>query len=471
MGTADKATGSSSSATHSDMLPEVMYSLDSLTDLYEMGFVLGMRMEIHELRQHILTHMRRPIQATGACLLLYHAAQQHFIPVSNQGEKLPWGLLSTSLNGHKIEQLSSRGPGATLDTIEINNRAMLLVTLNCHKALIGLVALAPVDNTILLDARGLLLTYMGNVAGQILYTHQQWDNERHAVVERERQRMARDIHDSVVQQITFTFYKLELIQRLLERQQVQDAMQEAVRARTILEESIQGLRASINALPPPQLEEQTIFAAITQLLEQYSMHNPRTTIQRNITALQQVPERLEVPILRLLQEALANIRKHAHATEIWVNIYIQSNLLIIIIKDNGRGIIIPPSQQTDRASEVVEHQDQWQKNQEIATAHMGLQTMRERVQEAGGTWQLRSQPDKGTSIKVCFPLAHPIVELTTREREILRLMVEGLTNRAIAQKLAISHDTVKTHVHHIMQKLQVKDRAQAALVAAAQGWL
>ena len=472
MGTADKPTNPSSSATHASTLPEVMYSLGSLADLYEMGFVLGMKMDADELRQHILTHMRRSIQAAGACLLLYHAAQQHFIPVSSQGEKLPCGQLSTSLNGHEIEQLSLRCPGATLDTREINHQTILLVTLNYHKTLIGLVALSLVDKNTLLDSRGLLLTYMGNVAGQILYTRQQWDDERQAAIEHERLRIARDLHDSVVQQITFTFYKLELIQRLLEQQKIQESNQEIIRARAILEESLQELRASIHALPPPLLEEQGIQDAIAQLLNQYATNDPDTSIHQNITVSQPIPERLEVPILRLLQEALANIRKHAQASAIQVHMYTQGNLLIITIQDNGKGISTQPPHiaEIEPEQKRIDHPDR-PEEQDITSAHIGLKTMRTRVQEAGGNWELQSQPGKGTSIKVYFPLSGPIIALTPRELEILPLIAEGLTNREIAKKLAISRDTVKTHVHHMMQKLQVKKRAQIALVAATQGWI
>jgi DNA-binding CsgD family transcriptional regulator len=61
------------------------------------------------------------------------------------------------------------------------------------------------------------------------------------------------------------------------------------------------------------------------------------------------------------------------------------------------------------------------------------------------------------------------LELTEREREVLRLMSEGLPNRAIASRLLISIETVKTHIHHIMQKLQARDRTQAVALAMKYG--
>ncbi|GHO85413.1 sensor histidine kinase [Dictyobacter formicarum] len=407
----DKASNTSPPDSATGTLPEVMYSLASLTDLYEMGFVLGSDTEPPELRQHILTHMRRTIQAAGACLLLYHAAQQHFIAVAHQGEKLPCGLLSTSINGQEMEQLSLRGPGSTLDTITLNQQTLLLVTLSCHKTLIGLVALSLADNNMLLDARGLLLTYQGNIAGQILYAQQQRANERHTIIEQERQRIGHDLHDSVVQQIAFTLYKLEFIQRLLEQQQLQAANQEIRKTATILEESLQELRASISAMRPMQLEQHTMQTAITNLLNQYGSDNSGLTIQQHLPAIQSIPERLETPIFRFLQEALANIHQHAHATKIWVEMEIQNKLLTVTIKDNGTGFSIQNLGTTTTQADSKNSGQSEAHNH----SHMGLRTMRERVQEAGGSWQLHSQPGTGTTITASFPLTSPGIELTQPE--------------------------------------------------------
>ena len=58
--------------------------------------------------------------------------------------------------------------------------------------------------------------------------------------------------------------------------------------------------------------------------------------------------------------------------------------------------------------------------------------------------------------------------MTKREREVLQLLMRGLTNRAIAEQLSVSVETVKSHVHHIIQKMQVHDRTQAAVEATKQ---
>jgi DNA-binding NarL/FixJ family response regulator len=65
--------------------------------------------------------------------------------------------------------------------------------------------------------------------------------------------------------------------------------------------------------------------------------------------------------------------------------------------------------------------------------------------------------------------ADPIEPLTTREREVLELIDEGLSNKQIAQHLSIELPTVKNHVHHILGKLGVHRRTEAAALARAVG--
>ena len=103
--------------------------------------------------------------------------------------------------------------------------------------------------------------------------------------------------------------------------------------------------------------------------------------------------------------------------------------------------------------------------------HLGLASMEERVRQAGGVLEIHSKPGEGTTLKARFPLTQSSAILTEREREVLHLLVDGLTNRAISERLSVSLETVKSHVHHIMQKMHVKDRTQAAVVATKQQWL
>ena len=74
--------------------------------------------------------------------------------------------------------------------------------------------------------------------------------------------------------------------------------------------------------------------------------------------------------------------------------------------------------------------------------------------------------------EVAAPTASPVIgvdDLTAREREVLTLLASGRTNRQIARSLGVAEKTVKTHVSHVLGKLGVADRTQAALAAVRAG--
>ena len=82
-----------------------------------------------------------------------------------------------------------------------------------------------------------------------------------------------------------------------------------------------------------------------------------------------------------------------------------------------------------------------------------------------GNIQKTTSPEEGKSI------AKEEYELTERELEVLELIVEGLTNPEIADRLSIARSTAKTHVHNILQKLCIADRTKVAVFAVQKGWV
>ncbi|MFL5698391.1 MAG: hybrid sensor histidine kinase/response regulator transcription factor [Ktedonobacteraceae bacterium] len=274
-------------------------------------------------------------------------------------------------------------------------------------------------------------------------------------IDEERSRIARDIHDGVAQNIVHAIHKLEFIQRVLEKQP-DVALQEISRTSDLLKESWHDLRQGISSLIPLQLEEQGFDAALQNLLHEHMHDEPTLKIDYERDDFARLPLSLEVPIFRFIQEALNNVRKHAQASRVVIRIRLLADILLVEVSDNGEGFDVEEVLSTAKAGPVH---------------HMGLRAMRDRVQEAGGQWEISSKSDEGTTIRARFLLATSSGVLTQREREVLRLLVEGLTNRAIAEKLSVSTETIKSHVHHIMQKMQVNDRTRAAVIATKQHWL
>jgi signal transduction histidine kinase/DNA-binding CsgD family transcriptional regulator len=426
----------------------------------------GENIDIHELYQHILSSLARVIHAPCACLLLYHPSLRRLLPAARMGDELSCASLVNSIDGIEMERLSMRGPGEVLSFFTSGEHNILLVTLSCNCVLLGVVALILNNENTLSDERGLLLTYMGNVAALLLRNYSVHSRELQLVVEHERTRIAHDIHDGAAQQIGHVLHKLEFIQHILEKQALwphlsQTALIEVERASSILEAGLIDLRHSISSLLPVQLENQDFANALQSLLDEHMINDPALEITYNMDVADVLPATLEASIFRFIQEALTNVRKHALATHVAIHLKMASHALVVEVSDDGVGF----------QAEAVPAQRMSTLEQSDEALHLGLRTMRERIQEVGGSLEIQSKANEGTLVRARFPLASSVHLLTSREHEVLRLMVEGLTNRDIAQKLSVSLETVKSHVHHIMQKMQVKDRTQAAVLATRQGWL
>jgi len=446
--------------------PELMYSLSTLADLYEIGLVLGENIEVHELYQHILSSLARVIHTPCACLLLYHPSLRRLLPAARMGDELSFASLVNSIDGIEMERLSMRGPGEVLSFITSGEQHILLITLSCNCILLGVVALVLENENALPDERGLLLTYMGNIAALLLRNYSVHTRELQAAVEHERTRIARDIHDGAAQQIGHVLHKLEFTQRILEKQALwphllQTALLEVERASSILEAGLIDLRHNIESLLPVQLEEQDFANALQSLLDEHMINDAGLEITYHIDDPEALPASLEAPIFRFIREALTNVRKHARATQVAIRLKTIANALVVEVDDNGVGF----------QAEAVPAQRIASSESANEALHLGLRTMRERIQEAGGSIEIQSHANTGTIVQASFPLTSSMQQLTSREYEVLRLIIDGLTNRDIAQKLSISLETVKSHVHHIMQKMQVKDRTQAAVLATRQGWI
>lgn len=98
---------------------------------------------------------------------------------------------------------------------------------------------------------------------------------------------------------------------------------------------------------------------------------------------------VEIRLVRIVQEALGNVRRHAQATSAMVSLEVRDHRLALEVVDDGRGFDLDQPVRTG-----------W--------PHFGLQTMRERAQAIGGTFELRSKPGSGTRVVVRVPLESPV---------------------------------------------------------------
>lgn len=198
----------------------------------------------------------------------------------------------------------------------------------------------------------------------------------------ERNRLAREIHDTLAQGMAGIALRLESADALAEAnadpEQVRQSIQSALKlTRQTLEEA----RRSVLDLRAAPLEGRTLAQAVTALTAAIEPDDPQITTA--ITgAAQPLPVRIEVGVYRIIQEALANIRQHAHAHKATIHLEITPKRLSAVVSDDGKGF----------SPDLKLH------------GHFGLLGIRERARLLGGEAQVRSTKGRGTRIEVRIPL-------------------------------------------------------------------
>src|SRR6266550_6568208 len=206
---------------------------------------------------------------------------------------------------------------------------------------------------------------------------------RQSAVMAERNRMARDIQDTLAQGFTGVIVQLEAVEEAMSRNQAVKASGHLDRAGELARESLREARRSVQALRPQALEEKQLSEALKDLIEKMT----RGTTVHSKFALQgkrrKLPPEWETNLLRIGQEVLTNVIRHAQASEFKVLLVFDSGEIRLELRDNGCGF------------------DPQRKHEGF-----GLQGMRERAEGMGGQLTIQSAAGKGTAISIVLPVAN-----------------------------------------------------------------
>jgi len=208
---------------------------------------------------------------------------------------------------------------------------------------------------------------------------------RQAAVVAERNRMARDIHDTLAQGLTGVIVQLEAVEEALSQRLPVKAGEHLTRAGELARESLQEARRSVRALRPQALEEKDLCGALRGLIRRMT---EGTSVRANFMVRgepRDLPLEWEENLLHIGQEVLTNVLRHAQATHFTAQIAFDAGELRLHMRDNGRGF--DPAGRYDG---------------------FGLRGMKERVKGMRGRLSIYSPEGEGTSIAVVLPLANAL---------------------------------------------------------------
>jgi len=205
---------------------------------------------------------------------------------------------------------------------------------------------------------------------------------REAGVLDERQRMAREIHDTLAQGLIGIITQLEAMTQVHDRPaEWRRHLDNAARlARVSLTEA----RRSVEASRPQVLDEQRLPGALATVVEEWSALHAVPVQVMTVGDAQPLHSEVEAALLRTTQEALANVAKHAHASRVGVTLSYMGDVVTLDVRDDGVGFEVPDSAAS-------------------AGAGFGLTAMRQRVSRVAGTLAVESEPGGGTAISARVP--------------------------------------------------------------------
>ncbi len=202
----------------------------------------------------------------------------------------------------------------------------------------------------------------------------------------ERERLARELHDTLVQATASIRMQAETTNQLLTQGETAAVRTNLGRIADAAQEMHLDLREYLFGMPAPLATDQSFFVALRNYLAQFEQRWMIPTQLRVPAELEQrgLGTMVEAQILRIVQEALSNVRKHASAHHVEVIFEREAMQVQLIIQDDGRGF--------DPAQLAVPN-----------ARGFGTRSMRERAQAIGGRFEMQSPPGKGTRVIVNIP--------------------------------------------------------------------
>lgn len=202
------------------------------------------------------------------------------------------------------------------------------------------------------------------------------------LIEEERRRIARDLHDGPAQDLTNISMRLGVVERLITTDP-ELALSELDRTNSRIVAAINDIRRLIYDLRPVAIDEIGLASATMELCRRCERDwQIRFHIHIDESATTGLVPARQVVLYRLIQEVLNNVHRHAQADTVWIDMVRFGANLRIEIRDNGRGF----------------------RPDEVPRGHFGIVGMRERARYLGGDLEVESSPGAGSTFRVQVPL-------------------------------------------------------------------
>ncbi len=273
-----------------------------------------------------------------------------------------------------------------LDTAASSPQSFMTAPMKVKGRVVGAISVAGPTAAGFDSEDGRLLTAIGHQVGIAVENARLFAQLQNMATLQERERIAREMHDGLAQVLSFLGIKARLVQQLLTSGRIEQAEADLDQMQKTVQEAYAEVRQSILSLRTAGELEKGLLSAIRESASDFAEQNsiPVEVALADEGEVCFRPE-AEVQLVRIVQEALANVRKHARAGKVWIKLACVGDEAVLTVEDDGVGFDLSGVDGNQRHC-------------------FGLQTMRERAESIDAGLDVSSVPGEGTRIQVRFPL-------------------------------------------------------------------
>jgi two-component system, NarL family, sensor histidine kinase DevS len=267
--------------------------------------------------------------------------------------------------------------------VEAGFHCLASIPMAARGNVIGVMNVATRQKRMLTQRELHLLTSIGAWAGITIENAQLHHQAQRVAVLEERDRIAMDLHDGIIQSIYAVGLALDFARKALEEdpEQSRRKIDQAVEG---LNSAIGDIRSYISDLRPRQFDGKNLMEGLQRLIDEYIM-NTRSQAILQVTKedLSRLSPAHATALFHICQEALANIAKHARSEEAFVQVWTAQDRVLLEVTDTGRGFDL--------------------RNMSVTLGH-GLSNMHTRAHKVGGDVEITSEPGQGTTVLAWVPM-------------------------------------------------------------------
>lgn len=286
-----------------------------------------------------------------------------------------------------IQDMKKSGGTATSELAASGFRSLAVVPLKSRRGTVGVFALLSRKPGHFKLGEVSLLIKMGNRIAVAIENARLFEKVQAMAIVEERERIAKELHDGLAQVLGYVITKSQATRQILHKMTVAtDYLVEleavAQDLYTDTREDILGLRTAISG-------DRDMVSTLRDYLGRFKqMYGIKTTLEVGDQVIPCLAPQVELQAIRIVQEALSNIRKHAEATQATVRVAAGDSEVTLVVEDDGKGFDLNDPNQKDASK-------------------FGIRTIKERAESIHSRLDIESRPDHGTKVTLRVPLNLP----------------------------------------------------------------